>query len=114
MTMESSYRIVRETSVYPCQQETYPRRLNAMPAPVRRTAATRPPIRPMTLPVWGSVDTGVGFGAGGFSAGLQLVMLAPAHGALWCSTLLRNAMFPSAHRVPLVSVSTVRSPRVRI
>lgn len=35
MTMESSYRIVRETSVYPCQQETYPRRLNAMPAPVR-------------------------------------------------------------------------------
>lgn len=60
MTMESSYRIVRETSVYPCQQETYPRRLNAMPAPVRRTAATRPPIRPMTLPVWGSVDTGAG------------------------------------------------------
>lgn len=46
MTMESSYRIVRETSVYPCQQETYPRRLNAMPAPVRRTAATRPPISP--------------------------------------------------------------------
>ena len=60
MTMESSYRIVRETSVYPCQQETYPRRLNAMPAPVRRMTATRPPIRPSMPPVWGSVGTGVG------------------------------------------------------
>lgn len=48
--MESSYRIVRETSVYPCQQETYPRRLNAMPAPVRRMTATRPPIRPSMPP----------------------------------------------------------------
>ena len=55
-----------------------------------------------------------GFGADGFTVGLQLVMLAPAHGALWCSTLLRNEMFPLDHRVPLVSVSTVRSPRVRI
>ena len=59
MTMESSYRIVRERPL-PVSAGDLPSAFERDAGPGEEDGGYQPPIRPMTLPVWGSVDTGAG------------------------------------------------------